>query len=450
MADSSWGMDPSSGTSGWASLASAPTTTPQATPKASPTPEFKSGFGFNPNGNDAAVLGGYGQGWSGSGWDTYNGYSGPGMATAPAGWQNDMGQKDIISHARAAADKSGAAVGSYEWGKAYNGELYKYGMLYNSAQQALGSGHEQDYVPTQDMYMQILQGTPTGPSTAGQPTAAQEIKDTYSERTYNDLHDSLLYGQGDVQAGYDAAKGKYGINGEKMPVGTNDSETMWKAWMQSHPEMSADAGLGGYYDNQRRIMDEQLRAKMGAVGAYGSSAYGDQLQEGLLNLGSQQAKDEASYRLQAFDRNLAEAQYGGGLASAADTTAGNIAGQTRQNMQAMGNYQQGADQVALQRAGALVNAGTAADNSVVGAGSQIGKLADAEADLSSRWQTFLQTGDMSIFNQASMLAAGVTAADMNILAANKDQTNMDLKNGMSFAAMVKDIKGGGSSGGGST
>jgi hypothetical protein len=116
---------------------------------------------------------------------------------------------------------------------------------------------------------------------------------------------------------------------EKMlkspPNFANNTQGEYDRFSGVRPDISADAGLGPYYENAKRRAAESINNAMGARGAYGSSAANDMLSEAFTNLEAERANREADYNLQSLGEQRAWEGLGGNLAGAADaTTLSNI------------------------------------------------------------------------------------------------------------------------------
>jgi len=111
---------------------------------------------------------------------------------------------------------------------------------------------------------------------------------------------------------------------EKMlkspPNFANNTQGEYDRFSGVRPDISADAGLGPYYENAKRRAAESINNAMGARGAYGSSAANDMISGAFTNLEAERANREADYGLNRLAEQRAWENLGGDLAGAADTT----------------------------------------------------------------------------------------------------------------------------------
>lgn len=113
---------------------------------------------------------------------------------------------------------------------------------------------------------------------------------------------------------------KYGSG--DVPVGTNNAQGAYDAFLASKPGIESDPGFDSFYENARRQASEQIRREMAARGAYASSASGDMVSEALTNLAADEASKRADYNLKRLAEQRAWEEAGGKLASGADESSG--------------------------------------------------------------------------------------------------------------------------------
>lgn len=112
--------------------------------------------------------------------------------------------------------------------------------------------------------------------------------------------------------------------------GPTQANEAWEMFLGSRPEISADAGLGPYYEDAKRRALEDIRQSSAARGVYGSSAAVDAEQEAISSLEAQRANREADYRLRTLGEQRAWDTLMGQLGSSA-------AGQDLSSMLGLGN-----------------------------------------------------------------------------------------------------------------
>lgn len=132
------------------------------------------------------------------------------------------------------------------------------------------------------------------------------------------------------------AKGAMDQYGKPQQV-TDNAQTAFNSMQSSVP-----ANMDPYYDNQRRIANENINKSMAARGAYGSSAANDQISEADTNLAADQAQKEAAY-------GLNRSSLLGSLGSAADASSLNASGNQRSWEGVLGGLATGADSASLSK-----------------------------------------------------------------------------------------------------
>lgn len=110
-------------------------------------------------------------------------------------------------------------------------------------------------------------------------------------------------------------------NPTNRPQLTNNAQGWFEQYSGQMPNLSANPGLGPYFDNAKARAAESIDAAAGARGNYGSSAAIDQNARAFTDLEGQRALKEADYALQRAQEDRQWQSLGGQLAGSADAGA---------------------------------------------------------------------------------------------------------------------------------
>lgn len=191
---------------------------------------------------------------------------------------------------------------------------------------------------------------------------------------------------------------------------TDNAQTAFNSMQSSVP-----ANMDPYYDNQRRIANENINRSMAARGAYGSSAANDQISEADTNLAADQAQKDAAY-------GLNRSSLLGSLGSAADASSLNASGNQRGWTSALGALAQGGDSSGLQN---LVAGGNLA-GAAQGAQTTRGQNAFTNnLTMGDRMSGIMGTGYGNIFGADEGLAKDVIGLDTGTAADAYNQASQN-------------------------
>jgi hypothetical protein len=201
---------------------------------------------------------------------------------------------------------------------------------------------------------------------------------------------------------------KQALSNGTGPDVTNRAEQAYQQFAGSQP-----ANMSPYYDNQRRIAEENIRKTMAARGSYGSSASDDLYNEMYTNLAADQAQKEAQY-------GLSRGQLLGSLAQGADQSS--LAGSANQRNweSALANIAGGGDAASLSRVmgGANVASGAQA--------AQRGRGQDAfnnQLQMGDRMSGIMGQGYGNIFGTDLDLMKTITGLNTGTVAEGYNQAS---------------------------
>lgn len=175
------------------------------------------------------------------------------------------------------------------------------------------------------------------------------------------------------------------------------------------------AGLNPYYDNARRVAQEQIDQRLSARGMYGSSAADNAISEAMTNLGAEQANREADFALRREGLM-------GSLGAGADASSVAGVGSDRAWLGALGGLAGQADSANLNR----LNSGMNAAGAVQGAQRTRGQdmfhnqldAGNALSDMMGSWFKSMIGGDQSNFENEQNAHLGVATEKANQANAN--------------------------------
>lgn len=143
------------------------------------------------------------------------------------------------------------------------------------------------------------------------------------------------------------------------PQGTENQQSNYGRFSAEKPNISAEPGLGAYYDRAVQRADSDINNQLAARGMYGSSGGLGRIMDANTDLRADQARHEADYNLQRLGEQRGWEGLQGQLAQGADQNSLQNSGNQLAWLQGLGNLAGNADMFGLTRTQAGQNAANA-------------------------------------------------------------------------------------------